>query len=237
MKKITLRLNGFNKLNKLDKNLINIFSSNVSSAFNNLYLNKEIIDTQKELIETLGETVERRSKEASHHVRRVANISYELAIKYGLSQEEAVLIRNASPMHDVGKIGIPDSILLKAGKLDDEEMKVMKTHAQIGRDILAHSKKDVLKAASIIAYEHHEKWDGSGYPNALKGEEIHIYGRITALADVFDALLHKRCYKEPWSLNDTLDLIKEQRAKHFDPKLVDILFENIDVFKKIEGLD
>lgn len=230
-------INGFNKLNKLDKNLINIFSSNVSSAFNNLYLNKEIIDTQKELIETLGETVERRSKEASHHVRRVANISYELAIKYGLSQEEAVLIRNASPMHDVGKIGIPDSILLKAGKLDDEEMKVMKTHAQIGRDILAHSKKDVLKAASIIAYEHHEKWDGSGYPNALKGEEIHIYGRITALADVFDALLHKRCYKEPWSLDDTLDLIKEQRAKHFDPKLVDILFENIDVFKEIEGLD
>lgn len=230
-------INGFNNLNKLDKNLINIFSSNVSSAFNNLYLNKEIIDTQKELIETLGETVERRSKEASHHVRRVANISYELAIKYGLEEEEAILIRNASPMHDVGKIGIPDSILLKPGKLDEDEMEIMKTHAQIGRDILAHSKKDVLKAASIIAYEHHEKWDGSGYPNALKGEEIHIYGRITALADVFDALLHKRCYKEPWSLEDTLNLINEQKGKHFDPKLVDILFENIETFKKIEGLD
>ncbi|MGA1931320.1 DUF3369 domain-containing protein [Arcobacter sp. YIC-464] len=230
-------INGFNKLNKLDKNLINIFSSNVSTAFNNLYLNKEIIDTQKELIETLGETVERRSKEASHHVRRVANISYELAIRYGLSEEEASLIRNASPMHDVGKIGIPDSILLKPGKLDDNEMKIMKEHAKIGRDILAHSKKDVLKAASIIAYEHHEKWDGSGYPNALKGEQIHIYGRITALADVFDALLHKRCYKEPWSLKDTMDLIKDQKGKHFDPKLVEILFNNIEVFKEIEGID
>lgn len=230
-------INGFNNLNKLDKNLINIFSSNVSSAFNNLYLNKEIIDTQKELIETLGETVERRSKEASHHVRRVAKISYELAIKYGLDEKEAIIIRNASPMHDVGKIGIPDSILLKPGKLDEDEMEIMKTHAQIGRDILAHSKKDVLKAASIIAYEHHEKWDGSGYPNALKGEEIHIYGRITALADVFDALLHKRCYKEPWSLENTLKLINEQKGKHFDPKLVDILFENIETFKKIEGLD
>ncbi|UTJ05426.1 DUF3369 domain-containing protein [Arcobacter roscoffensis] len=230
-------INGFNKLNKLDKNLINIFSNNVSSAFNNLYLNKEIIDTQKELIETLGETVERRSKEASHHVRRVANISYELAIKYGLNEEEAILIRNASPMHDVGKIGIPDSILLKPEKLTEDEMKIMKTHAQIGRDILAHSKKDVLQAASIIAYEHHEKWDGSGYPNSLKGEEIHIYGRITALADVFDALLHKRCYKEPWSLENTINLINEQKGKHFDPKLVEILFENIEVFKKIEGLE
>lgn len=230
-------INGCNKLNELDKNLINIFSTNVSSAFNKLYLNKEIIDTQKELIETLGETVERRSKEASQHVKRVANISYELALRVGLSKKEATLIRNASPMHDVGKIGIADSILLKKDSLNEEEFEIMKEHAKIGRDILAHSKRKVLKAASIIAYQHHEKWDGSGYPNALKGEEIHIYGRITAVADVFDALLHKRCYKEAWPIKDVIDYLIEQKAKHFDPQLIDIIVNNIEIFKRIEDID
>jgi len=228
---------GCDKLNKLDKNLIKIFSSNVSTAFNNLYLNKEIIDTQKELIETLGETVERRSKEASHHVRRVANISYELALELGLDENEASIIRSASPMHDVGKIGIPDSILLKPGLLNDEEFEHMKKHAEIGRDILAHSQRVVLKTASIIAYEHHEKWDGTGYPQGKKAEEIHIYGRITAVADVFDALLHKRCYKEPWPIENVVDYFKEQSGKHFDPSLVDILLNNLDKFKEIENLD
>ncbi len=227
---------GCEKISKLDKNLIDIFSNNVSIAFNNLYLNKEIIDTQKELIETLGETVEKRSKEASHHVRRVANISYELARRIGLSEQEAQMIRRASPMHDVGKIGIADSILLKEGPLTPEEFDIMKEHARIGRDILAHSNKEVLKAASIIAYEHHEKWNGSGYPNGTKGEEIHIYGRITAVADVFDALLHRRCYKEPWSLEDVITYFKDEKGKHFDPTLVDILLDNLEVFKKIENI-
>jgi response regulator RpfG family c-di-GMP phosphodiesterase len=229
-------MTGCDTLNKLDKNLINIFSANVSTAFNNLYLNKEIIDTQKELIETLGETVEKRSKEASHHVRRVAQISYELAHKIGF-EEEADMIRSASPMHDVGKIGIPDAILLKPGKLTVEEFSHMKTHTDIGRDILAHSDRKVLKTASIIAYEHHEKWDGTGYPNGKKGEDIHIYGRITAIADVFDALLHKRCYKEPWPIDKVIELFKEQRGKHFDPQLVDIFLDNIEIFKKIEKIN
>lgn len=227
-------IKGCDTLNKLDKNLINIFSNNVSTAFNNLYLNKEIIDTQKELIETLGETVERRSKEASHHVKRVANISYELAKRVGIEEKEATMIRSASPMHDVGKIGIPDSILLKPGALNEEELAHMKKHAEIGRDILAHSHREVLKAASIIAYEHHEKWDGSGYPRALAGEDIHIYGRITAVADVFDALLHKRCYKDPWPIDDVIKYMKDQKAKHFDPQLIDILLADIELFRKIE---
>ena len=226
-------LEGCDKLGKLDKNLINIFASNVSTAFNNLYLNKEIIETQKELIETLGETVEKRSKEASKHVRRVANISYELAIRIGLSEDEAILIRNASPMHDVGKIGIKDAILLKPAILDEAEFEIMKTHATIGRDILGNSNRAVLKAASIIAYEHHEKYDGTGYPNGLKGDEIHIYGRITAVADVFDALLNKRCYKEPWSIDEVKQYFEEQKAKHFDPHLVEILFDNLEIFKEI----
>ncbi len=230
-------LTGCEKLNKLDKNLIKIFSSNVSTAFNNLYLNKEIIDTQKELIETLGETVERRSKEASHHVRRVANISYELALKVGLDEKEASLIRNASPMHDVGKIGIPDSILLKPDLLTAEEIETMKTHTDIGKNILTNSKREVLQAASIIAYEHHERWDGKGYPRGLKGNEIHIYGRITAVADVFDALLHKRCYKEPWPIEDVISYFQDEKGKHFDPELVDLLIANLDTFKKIENIN
>jgi len=228
---------GCSNIKKLDKDLMKIFANNVSIAFNNLYLNKEIIDTQKELIETLGETVERRSKEASNHVRRVANISYELAIKFGLSEEEAVLIRNASPMHDVGKIGIRDSILLKPDILNEEEFEIMKTHATIGRDILGHSHRPVLKAASIIAYEHHEKYDGSGYPNKVSGDDIHIYGRITAVADVFDALLNKRCYKEAWTIDQVIEHFKTQRDKHFDGKLVGILLDNIDFFKQIVDND
>lgn len=228
---------GCRNIKKLDKDLINIFANNVSIAFNNLYLNKEIIDTQKELIETLGETVERRSKEASNHVRRVAKISYELAIKIGLSENEAILIRNASPMHDVGKIGIRDSILLKPAMLTDEEFQIMKTHATIGRDILGNSHRPVLKAASIIAYEHHEKYDGTGYPNNVKGDDIHIYGRITAVADVFDALLNQRCYKEAWDIDKVVNHFKEQKDKHFDGKLVSILLDNIDFFKEIVDND
>lgn len=224
------------KLSTVDKNLIRIFSNNVSIAFNNLYLNKEIIDTQSELIETLGETVEKRSKEASHHVKRVARISYELAKRIGIDEHKAQMIKMASPMHDVGKIGIPDSILLKPESLTKEEFEVMKTHTKIGYDILAHSNKEVLNVASIIAYEHHEKWNGMGYPHGKKGEEIHIFGRISAVADVFDALLHRRCYKEPWPLNEVVTFFEEQRGEHFEPRLVDILLKELEVFKKIVNL-
>jgi len=229
-------ITGCKEISVLDKHLIEIFASNVSVAFNNIYLNKEIIDTQKEIVETLGEVVERRSTDVSMHVNRVSSLSYFLGKEYGLSEKESIKLKVASPMHDVGKIGIPDSILLKPGKLDDDEMDIMKTHASIGQEILGHSKREILQAASIIAYEHHEKWDGSGYPRGLKGEEIHIFGRISALADVFDALSHKRCYKEAWPMEQVLDLIKEQNGKHFDPSLVDIIFDNLDEVKKILNL-
>ncbi len=221
-------MTGCEEINELDKNLINIFSSNVSIAFNNIYLNKEIIDTQLELIETLGEMVEKRSKETSIQVRRVANLSFYLAIKCGLSEQEAVMLRVSSPMHDIGKIGINDAILLKPGKLDDQEFEEMKKHAQLGHDILKNSKREILKNASIIAFQHHEKFDGSGYPTGLVGEDIHIFGRISAIADVFDALTHKRCYKEPWPIDQVTNLLKEERGKHFDPKLVDIILNNLN---------
>ena len=140
-------------------------------------------------------------------------------------------------MHDVGKIGIPDSILLKPDLLSDIELETMKKHTDIGRDILAHSKREVLQAASIIAYEHHERWDGEGYPQGLKGEEIHIYGRITAVADVFDALLHRRCYKEPWPIEEVVSYFEKEKEKHFDPNLVNILIKDLDTFKAIESIE
>ncbi|MDD2894628.1 MAG: response regulator [Aliarcobacter sp.] len=196
-------------------------------------LSKEIEDTQKEVVFTIGAIVENRSKETGNHVNRVAEYSKLLALYYGLSMEEAEMLKQASPMHDIGKVAIPDAILNKPGKFDDEERKIMDSHAQLGYQMLKHSNRKLLKAAAIIAYEHHEKWNGKGYPRGLKGKDIHIYGRITALADVFDALGSNRCYKDAWTDEEIFDLFKEESGEHFDPKLVDIFFQNLDEFLKI----
>ncbi|AXH13011.1 HD-GYP domain-containing protein [Halarcobacter bivalviorum] len=215
----------FGKLSKSFNSMTSTINKNIKEIQN---LNKEIEDTQKEVILTMGAIGETRSKETGNHVKRVAEYSKILAIKYGLSEKEASLLKEASPMHDIGKVGIPDFVLKKPAKLNDEEWQIMKTHAQLGYEMLKHSNRKILKAAAIVAKEHHEKWDGSGYPEGLKGEDIHIYGRITAVADVFDALGSDRCYKKAWPLEKILELFKEEKGKHFDPKLVDLLFENID---------
>ena len=196
-------------------------------------LNKEIEDTQKEVVFKVGAIAETRSKETGMHVKRVAQYSKLFALYYGLSEKEAELLKQASPMHDIGKIAIPDSILNKPGKLTAEEFEIMKTHAQLGYEMLEGSTKSVLKAASIVAHEHQEKYDGSGYPLGLKGAEIHIFGRITAIADVFDALGSDRCYKNSWDDEKIFAFFKEQSGKHFDPKLVDIFFEHLDEFLKV----
>jgi len=193
-------------------------------------LHEELEHTQEEIIFRMGEIGETRSKETGNHVRRVAKYSEILAKHYGLSEEESKRLAQASPMHDIGKVAIPDNILNKAGKLNNEEWHIMKTHAQIGYELFKNSNKPLLQTAAIIANEHHEKYDGSGYPRGLKGTDIHIYGRITALADVFDALGSKRVYKDAWSDEKIFTLFKEERGKHFDPKLVDIFFEHIDEF-------
>ncbi len=228
-----LFLKGCRHFTDLDCGLIRIFSTNVAIAFENIYLNREIVDTQKEVILTLGDVVESRSKEMINHVRRVAEFSYLLAIKYGLNPQDAEMLRLASPMHDVGKVGIPDAILLKPGQLTDEEFKKIIPHTTIGHCILQKSKRDLMAAAAIVAQQHHERWDGTGYPQGFKGEEIHIYGRITGLADVFDALSHKRIYKKAWPMENVLELIVKERGKHFDPQLVDLLIEYIDEFLEI----
>lgn len=193
-------------------------------------LNEEIRQTQQEMLSLLGEVGETRSQETGNHVRRVARYGQLLGELYGLEDEETQLLYSASPMHDIGKIGIPDAILLKPGKLDADEYAIMKAHAQIGYDIMKNSHRPLLQAAAVIAHEHHEKWDGSGYPNALQGDEIHIFGRITALADVFDALSCERVYKKPWPMDQIIDFIREERGKHFDPTLVDLFLDNLDRF-------
>jgi len=193
-------------------------------------LNNEIEATQREIVFTMGTIAEERSKETGDHIKRVAEYSLILARLYGLSLEESLLIKNASPMHDIGKIGIPDEILNKPGKFTDEEFAIMKTHAETGYKMLKHSDRSILKAASILAYEHHERWDGKGYPRGLKGEEIHIYGRITAIADVFDALGSERVYKEAWPLKKILALFEEERGKQFDPVLTDLFLNNLEHF-------
>ena len=213
--------------------LLELFCSNLGIAYKNLLLHKEIEDTQREILYMLGEAVETRSKETGSHVRRVAEYSRLLASLVGLPEREVELILLASPLHDFGKIGIPDRILHKPGKLDGEEWSLMQTHAELGQSMLERSDKEIMSTAAIIAGQHHEKWNGSGYPNKLKAEDIHIYARITALADVFDALGSKRCYKDPWPMDKVIDLIKSESGQHFDPALVDLLCRHVSDFEKI----
>lgn len=216
------------KLTDVNIQLLKVFCHSIGIAFDNLLLNREILNTQEELIERLGNAVESRSKESGNHIRRMAKFSEIIALKMGMSESDCEILRQATPMHDVGKIATPDAILLKPGRLLDDEMDIMKKHTSIGFDILQGSQRPILKAAAIISQQHHEKYDGSGYPQGLKGEDIHIYARIVAVADVFDALIHRRCYKEPWPLEKVLDLLEKEKDKHFDPAVVDALMQSLD---------
>lgn len=223
-----LYLKGVASVSEVNRQLLTVFASSIGIAFDNMLLNREIIVTQEELLSRLGNAVESRSKESGNHIRRMAEFSYILGIAIGLDETAAEVLRQASPMHDVGKIATPDAILLKPGRLSKGEFDVMKLHPQIGYEILQGSERQILQAASIISLQHHEKYDGSGYPSGLKGDEIHVFARIIAVADVFDALTHRRCYKEPWPLEKVLDLIRSERGQHFDPVVVDALFDNLD---------
>jgi len=190
----------------------------------------EIEDTQKEIIYKMGEISESRSKETANHVKRVAEYSRILAQLYGLSEDECNILFTASPMHDIGKVAISDEILKKPGKLTDEQFEIMKTHPEIGYAILKDSKREILKAAAIVAYQHHEKWNGNGYPQGLKGNDIHIYGRITAIADVFDAIGTDRCYKKAWDYEKILEYFQKGKGEQFDPTLIDLFCENKKLF-------
>lgn len=211
-----------------DMHLLTLAASYSGKALESAILNQEIEQTQKEIIFIMGEIGESRSKETGNHVKRVAEYSKVLALNYGLSPIESELIKVASPMHDIGKVSIPDDVLKKPGKLTDEEFEIIKTHSNTGFDLLKNSNRQILKSAAIIAHQHHEKWNGTGYPQGLKGEEIHIYGRITAIADVFDALVSDRCYKKAWELDRVINLFKEERGVQFDPRLVEIFLNCLE---------
>ena len=182
---------------------------------------QELQQAYLEVVARLGKAAEYRDNETSNHVKRVSLFSEILAKRAGLSEDQARLIRLATPMHDVGKIGISDQILLKPGKLTNEEYEVMKTHVDIGSEILAGTHSELLTLAHEIALTHHEKFDGTGYPNGLKGQEIPLSGRIVAITDVFDALTSDRPYKTAWAIDQALDHLTSEKGHHFDPELVD----------------
>lgn len=189
---------------------------------------QELNDTRMEVIQRLGRAAEYRDNETGLHIIRMSKYSQRLASATGMTDIEAEDILNASPMHDIGKIGIPDSILLKPGKLDAEQWDIMQTHTTIGAEILSGHTSSLMKMASEIALAHHEKWDGSGYPNKLQGEDIPLTARIVAIADVFDALTTERPYKEAWTVEDAMKLLHEQKGMHFQADLVDLFTDILD---------
>ena len=194
---------------------------------------QKLQETELELVYMMSTLADKHCEETSGHVERVAEYSKLIAKLLGYGEEQAELIKKASALHDIGKVTTPDHILHKPGKHTDEEFLIMKEHAQAGYEILQKSKLPLMQIASIIAHQHHEKWDGSGYPNGFKGKEIHILGRIVAVADVLDALSSSRKYKEGWDLDEIFAFLKSQSAKHFDPRIVDIFMDNFGLFLEI----
>ena len=190
--------------------------------------------TEYEISIRLGRASEFRDLETGGHIKRMSHYSQLLARLYGLDEKECELILYAAPLHDIGKVGIPDKILLKPGRFTQKEFEIMKLHSTLGAKMLEGADNfPVLKVGRIIALEHHERWDGKGYPNGLKGEEIFLYARIVAIADVFDALSSKRCYKEPFSMEKIITIMKEEAGHQFDAKLVEIFLDNLDKFLEI----
>lgn len=186
---------------------------------------RQLHQTRLQIIQRLGRAAEYKDNETGLHVIRMSYYSRMLGIAAGMSETEADILMNAAPMHDIGKIGIPDHILKKTGKLSPDELQTMKLHCEIGAQIIGDDESELLQLAKIVALNHHEKWNGQGYPNALKEEEIPRVGRIVAIADVFDALTSKRPYKEEWPIADAVDWLKKAAGKHFDPYLVQLFIE------------
>jgi len=197
--------------------------------------NQELREAYLDTIHRLALAAEYKDEDTGDHIMRMSRYSALLAEKLGLSSDEVKNILYAAPMHDIGKIGIPDNILIKPGKLTDEEFGILKTHSIIGANLLAYSKSEILQVAEQIAISHHEKWNGKGYPKGLAGEDIPLTGRIIGLADVFDALTSKRPYKDAFPVEKAIDIIKKERGEHFDPHVVDVFLENIDEILQIKG--
>ena len=230
-----LFLQGNHPLDLVDQKLIEIFSVNVALAFDSVYANRDMIDSQRKLTFSLGAIVDAHSNQAENHLRRVADSARLLAQKVGLSDEEAEILWLSAPLHDLGKIAIPDFILTKPGKLTPEEWDVMKAHTDIGARLLKNANHDILQVGANIARMHHERWDGLGYPGGLVAEQIPIFSRITALIDVFDTLSHDRYYEKAWESSHVLAFIQQQSGHCFDPRLVELFLENFEEFQEIQN--
>jgi putative two-component system response regulator len=185
----------------------------------------ELLETRLEIIRRLGRAAEYRDNETGMHVMRMSHIARLLSLRIGMSEAEAELVLQAAPMHDIGKIGIPDSILLKPGKLDPHEWEIMKRHTVIGAEILGDHPSELMRTARTVALRHHERWDGTGYPDGLAGESIPLVARVVALADVFDALLSVRPYKSAWTVENTVAHLEREAGRHFDPRCVSAMLE------------
>jgi len=214
------------------RNLLEVHEYQAFLRDNNKVLEKlvqertaELHDTRLQVVRRLGRAAEYRDNETGLHIIRMSKTSALLAQAAGCTPEHCDLVLNASPMHDIGKIGIPDHILLKPGKLDADEWTTMQTHAAIGAEILSGEASELLRLAREIALSHHEKWDGSGYPQGLRGEDIPYAGRVVAVADVFDALTSKRPYKPAWSIDAATTYIRSQSGQHFDPAITKVFFD------------
>lgn len=181
----------------------------------------ELYESRLQLVRRLCRAAEYKDNETGTHVMRMSHYCKLIGSAAGLSEAEADMLLNVAPMHDIGKIGIPDRILQKPGKLDESDWRIMRRHPEIGAEIIGEHSSELLSMARLVALTHHERWDGQGYPNGLKGEEIPLVGRIVAVADVFDALTSERPYKKPWSIPETMKFIKEKSGEIFDPKLVE----------------
>lgn len=188
---------------------------------------EKLLDSHLDLLQRLGRAAEYKDNETGLHVKRMSHYCKIIAIAYGMTEENAELLRHAAKMHDIGKIGIPDSILLKPGKLTDEEFDVMKAHVNIGAEILSEPQSNLIEMCHLVTLTHHEKWNGTGYPNGLAGEQIPIEGRIVAIADVFDALTSVRPYKRAWDVEEALEYIEANAGSHFDPALPSLLRQEL----------
>lgn len=193
----------------------------------------ELREAQLEIVRRLGRAGEYRDNETGAHVIRMSKVAEILARGMGLDKRTCEKILHASPMHDVGKIAIPDAILLKPGPLTDDEWEVMKGHAVAGADILGGHQSELMTMAAEVAKNHHEKWDGSGYPAGISGEDIPLVARIAAVSDVFDALTSARPYKKAWPIDEAVEHIKKQAGSHFDPRVVEVFLKNVDAILAI----